>query len=237
MQNYYEKKAVKKYTTQNDNPSFKQTQINLSSRLLLCGGTGSGKSNLLINYIVRASEPSTFHKIVVCYKEAEPLYQMLEEKLGSQIEFYTSPSQLPKLEEIRVDSDKKPLQSSDNLLVVIDDWVDQASKYPILFDYFLRSRKYGITLLFITQDFYKVPKFFRSQLTYILLLKMSGKRDTKLVLSDNLLGVDIDTLYSMYEKSVKEKFDFFKIDVTSGEPNKKYSHNFDGFFKLENDTN
>ena len=236
MQNYYEKKAVKKYTTQSNNPSFNQTQIALNSRVLLSGSSGSGKSNLLINWIARASDPPTFHKIIVCYKESEPLYKMLGEKLGSQIEFYTSPSQLPRLEDIRVDSDKKPLEPSDNIFVVIDDWVDQASKFPILSDYFLRGRKY-CTLCFITQSYYKVPKFFRSQLTYILLLKMSGKKDTRLVLSDNLLGVDIDTLFSMYEKAVKEPFNFFKIDVNCSDENKKYSHNFDGFFKLKNDTN
>jgi len=121
--------------------------------------------------------------------------------------------------------------------LVIDDWVDQIDKYPSMQDIVIRSRRY-LTLIFISQSYFKIPILYRKNCTYLLLLKLSGIKDAKLVLADHvIMDIEPEKLLAIYKESVKEKFNFFKIDVNSGDPNKKYSHNFDGFFQLENDTN
>ena len=232
MVNLYETPAVKKYLPEKNNPSFPHTQIELNSRILVVGASGSGKTNWLCNYLQRC--PDTYSHIHICYKEQEPLYQTLKEKLKKSITFYTSPKDIPRLEDIRKDKDGKE-DPTDNILLCVDDWVDQAHRFPNMDDIFLRGRKF-VTTLFITQSYYKVPKFWRSQLTYIILIKVSGDKDLKLILSDYSLGLDKNQLFELYNKATKKKFNFFKLDINQSDPNKKYSHNWTDFYHVKDES-
>jgi hypothetical protein len=223
--NIYETKGIKKYLTKKTNPSFDKTQIELNSRILIVGASGSGKTNALANYLV--SSPNTYAKIHIVYKDSEPIYDLMKEKLKKNVVFYTSPGDLPTLKEMRKDH-----EDSDNILLVIDDWVDQAASFPNMSDIFIRGRKF-ITTIFITQSYYKVPKIWRSQLTYLILLKLSSNKDLKLVLSDYSLGLELEQLVSLYKQSTDQKFSFFKLDINSSDVNKKYSKNFKEFYKIE----
>ena len=73
------------------------TGCDLNKHLLICGGTGTGKSNCFYDYIVQTSKPSkgTFKKIFVCYKTDEILYDDLREQLKDGISFYKSVSEFP----------------------------------------------------------------------------------------------------------------------------------------------
>ncbi len=229
MINLYETKSVKKFLPKKNNPSFKETQMELNSRILVVGASGSGKTNWLGNYLMKAK--NTFNMIHIVYKESEPIYDMLREQLKKKVVFYTNPGELPTLKDMRKDSDGK-MDDEDNVLLIIDDWVDSAHKYGNMNDIFLRGRRY-VTTIFISQSYYKVQKFWRSQLTYIILIKLSGDKDLKLVLSDYSLGLEPAQLLSLFKQATKEKFNFFKLDVNSSDMNRKYSHNWSDFFQLE----
>ena len=223
--NIYETKGIKKYLTKTKNPTFDRTQIELNSRILIVGASGSGKTNALANYLVES--PNTFAKIHIVYKDSQPIYDLMKEQLKKSVEFYTSPANLPSLSDLRKDQEKE-----DNVLVVIDDWVDQAHKFPNMSDIFLRGRKF-VTIIFISQSYYQVPKFWRSQLTYLILLKLSSDKDLKLVLSDFSLGLEANQLVKLHSEATSKKFSFFKLDINSSDVNKKYSKNFKDFFKIE----
>ena len=229
MINLYETKSVKKFLPKKNNPSFEQTRINLNSRILVVGASGSGKTNWLANYLMNAKD--TFQMIHICYKESEAIYDAMREQLRDQVKFYTSPADLPTLRDMRTDDDGA-LKDTDNVLLVIDDWVDTAHKFPNMSDIFIRGRKF-LTTIFITQSYYKVPKLWRSQLTYLIIIKVSSNKDLKLVLSDYSLGLDAETLLQLFKKATKEQFHFFKIDIMSADANQKYSHNFTDFYQVE----
>jgi A32 protein len=230
MINLYETKAVKKFLPKKNNPSFKATQMELNSRILVVGASGSGKTNWLGNYLVKAKD--TFNMIHIVYKESEAIYDMLREQFKKKVVFYNNPGELPTLKEMRKDKDGKE-DEEDNVLLIIDDWVDQAHKYANMNDIFLRGRRY-VTTIFISQSYFKVPKFWRSQLTYIILIRLSGDKDLKLVLSDYSLGLEAAELLALFKQATKEKFHFFKLDVNSSDNNRKYSNNWADFFQLEN---
>jgi len=232
MINLYETKSVRKFTVKTNNPSFANTQMALNSRILVVGASGSGKTNWLGNYLLQAE--NTFNLIHIVYKETEPIYDMLREQLKEKVKFYKSPGELPPLEDMGIDADGKK-DEKDNVLLIIDDWVDQAHKFANMNDVFLRGRKF-VTTIFISQSYYKVPKFWRNQLTYIILIRLSGDRDLKLVLSDYSLGIKADELLKLFKKATKVKFDFLKLDVDSSNMNKKYSHNWKGFYEIEDET-
>lgn len=225
MTNIYESKAIQKFLTKKTNPSFDKTQIELNSRILIVGASGSGKTNCLANYLVNS--PKTYAKIHIVYKDSEPIYDLMKEKLKGSVVFYTSPADLPKLNDIRKDHEKE-----DNILLVIDDWIDSAHLFPNISDIFIRGRKF-LTTIFISQSYYKVPKLWRGQIGYLLLLKLSSNKDLKLVLSDYSLGLELDELVRLYNEATKVKFSFFKLDIDSSDVNKKYSKNFTEFYKVE----
>ena len=57
---------------------------------------------------------------------------------------------------------------------------------------FIRGRKIGkgLSLIYLSQSFFKIPKIIRQQFNYLFLLKLSSGRDLNLILSDFSLGVD-----------------------------------------------
>jgi hypothetical protein len=40
----------------------------------------------------------------------------------------------------------------------------------------------------------------------------------------------------LYKKATKAKFDFLKIDVCTRDDNKRFSHNFTGFYKISDES-
>jgi hypothetical protein len=68
-------------------------------------------------------------------------------------------------------------------------------------------------MCYLSQSFYKIPKVIRTNCNYFVILKLSGKRDLNLILSEFELGVTKDDLIRMYEYATKDKFNMLLIDV------------------------
>jgi hypothetical protein len=144
-------------------------------------------------------------------------------------DFYDELHKLPDLKEIRKNRDKDEEQ-----LVVIDDWIAEIHKYPKIVDFAIRCRKCNITFVFIAQSYFKIPKPIRSQMTYLILLKVSSGKDLRLIMGDFNLVLELDQLQNIYKDATKIKMkDFMKIDVNSGDPNKKFSKNWKDFYEVE----
>ena len=92
--NFYDKLGIKGSTHPK---TWDKTHMYNKCHTLCLGGTGSGKSNSLINYISRSS--GEFYKIIVCSFSTtdEPLYNMLEET--GKIELISDIEEVPDLEE------------------------------------------------------------------------------------------------------------------------------------------
>jgi hypothetical protein len=153
--NFYE---FTKKDTVFKNPNYKNHNIEIPFRMIISAPSGAGKTNFLLNLI--CSMENTFYRIIICVKnKAEPLYEMIEEKLNSgktkQIEIYED-GEVPKLPD-----DKK------NRLIVFDDLLyDNQSEIK---QYFIRGRKKGFSCIYLTQSYFKTPKDLRLQCNYIVL--------------------------------------------------------------------
>ena len=86
---------------------WKSHHIHHNSMILCIGGTGTGKTNSLIDYISRSS--GEFYKIIICSFSTldEPLYNFLAEK-NDKIEFVNDVDEIPLLEEFDDETKKKP---------------------------------------------------------------------------------------------------------------------------------
>ena len=109
-------------------------------------------------------------------------------------------------------------------LVIFDDMVLEKNQ-KLMSEMYIRGRKRGISVCYLSQSFYKIPKTIRSNCNYFVLLKLSGKRDLNLILSEFELGVTKSELMELYDDATKEEFSFLLVDVEA-ETQRKFRRNF-----------
>jgi hypothetical protein len=117
-------------------------------------------------------------------------------------------------------------------LVIFDDCVSMKNQSTIV-DYFIYGRKKNITSFYLSQSYYGIPKAIRAQCSYLLIVKVSQKRDLNLILSDSGGLIEKDELRRLYDDATKEKFNFLKINLNTSDMNRKFSKNFTEFYLLE----
>jgi hypothetical protein len=228
MINFYEKKDVKKLATKYHNPHFADTQIDIPARIGVIAPSGTGKTQWLLNYISKSYD--TFGHIIVVYKASEPLYEFLRDKIGSKnITFYTKLTDLPAPNDLNM--------GNKQVLLVFDDCVAIKDQSKIE-EYFLRGRKVGggITMCYLSQNFFGIPTLIRRQFNYVIILKLSGAKYMKQIIANYSLGLDPDEIVKLYKDATREKFNFLKISVESRDDNKMYGHNFKQFYTVKNDS-
>ena len=222
VMNFYERKDVKSLLPQYHNPNEAWSGIRFPSRIGVIGSSSSGKTNWLISYLARAND--TFGFIHIVCKMKEPLYEFLEKKIGAKyIKFYTNLSELPTPNDIP-HKDKQQL-------IIFDDQVNEKNQ-QLISEYFVRGRKVGLglSLIYISQDFHKIPTIIRRQFNFLILLKLSSNRDLNTVLRDFSYDKGVR---DMYKEATRERFNFFKIDIGNPNDNKRFSHNWTDYFEVE----
>jgi len=233
--NFYEI-ADKYLPKQNEyyNPGFEQTQMVIPHRTIVCGSSGAGKTDSVLEYLKRSK--NTFKYIYICYKQSEPLYDLLDKtineplrkkKLPEKVFFYTDINKFPTVNEIQKDG---------QVLVIFDDLVLDKNQEKIG-QYFIRGRKHGmsISIFYLAQTFYGIKnKIIRQNINYLWLNKLPSSKDLKFILSEFSLGdVDVQQLLNMYKFATSIPFSFLKIDLQTNDPNKKFSQGFTNFLHIE----
>ena len=91
----------------------------------------------------------------------------------------------------------KDLENDGHQLVIFDDCVADKNQEKIS-DYFLYGRKInnnlGCSCIYISQRYFGIPQIVRGQLNYMILLKVRGFRDLKLILRDANLGIEVEKI-------------------------------------------
>jgi hypothetical protein len=67
-------------------------------------------------------------------------------------------------------------------------------------------------------------------------LKLSGAKDMKQIISNYSLGLNTDEVVKLFKNATKNKFDFLKIAVDERDDNRRFSHNFTDFYKINDDS-
>ena len=209
------------------NPSFRNHEIHLFKHFLFCGGTGTGKSNAVINLIL--SMQGCFNHIHIYTADInEKLYRMLKDKLKDQLTLEEI-SKIPPLEQ------QKNFQGQQ--LLIIDDFITQNKKVlNTIEEYAIRSRKKLFTCCFLTQSFYTCPKKIREQIRYLVLLKLCDKRNFNLIVSTLDTDIDGDIIKKCIKNATKEELNVCLIDLQTKDANKLLRRNFESdYYILEDD--
>ena len=214
--NMYEK-IPKEFLDKVENPNFPLHQLKLPFRMCIVAPSGSGKTNFLINLLrlFSCGSKGTFSTITIITKNAdEPLYKWVQ-SVCDQIIVKEGLSNTPQLD--KFDKDK-------NHLLVFDDLV-LSKDLSMVESVYIRGRKLGVSVIFISQSYYRIPKIIRNNCSYMVLLKLSGNREVNMILSEFGLGVTKEELIDIYEYATKERFSPLIIDMEES-PDKRFRRGF-----------
>jgi len=225
MENFYEKKDVKKYIVKTENPNYDLHHFEIPFRSLVVAPSGSGKSNFITNLIsLFCREKGTFDQIYIfCKSKDEPLYRFLCDKSKGLIEVHEDLEKLPPLNE---------LKPNEQTLIIFDDMVTDIKKHPVISEYYIRGRKRGASLMFLSQSYYNTPKIIRQNINYCIILKLGGSRDINSLLREVSIGLTKEQLLEMYNIATKKKFDVLIINMEKS-GNERYRKNFTQYFEIE----
>lgn len=203
-----------KKETELKNPQYNKHKIEIPFRMIIAAPSGNFKTSFLLNLIYHFDQ--TFYKIIICVKnKAEPLYEMLEEKLNKKKDnvLIYEDGIVPPLTEFKKDNKAK--------LIVFDDLLyDEQSEIK---QYYIRSRKFHFSCIYLTQSYFKTPKDIRLQCQYIVLGRNILKRDLNIILQEINTNLTLDELQDIYNKATEKPLNVLMIDLID----RKIRKNFD----------
>ena len=84
----------------------------------------------------------------------------------------------------------------------------------IIKELFSRCRKLNISLAFITQSYFSVPKDVRLNLTHYFIMKINNRRELQNIAINHSADIDYGDFMKIYRECTKEPFNFLAIDTT-----------------------
>ena len=221
--NFYEKLNIKGSALPK---TWKKHHIFNNSMILCLGGTGTGKTNSLLNYINRSS--GEFSEVIVCSFSTtdEPLYNLLEEN-GATL--YNNIDEVPEL--IEYDDDEK----NHPKLIVFDDFINiENKKLKKIYNYLISGRKFGFTCWLMSQNYSSVPKVIVRNINYFIMFKLNDNISlNNIIRNHNISDVDPSIIKSAYNLCTQTPPNFFMIDMKTGNLKERFRENFLNFLDLE----
>ena len=97
---------------------------------------------------------------------------------------------------------------------MIADMINNKNLNPIVTDLFIRGRKLNISMVFITQSYFKVPKDVRLNSTHFFIMKISCKRELQQIALNHSSDIDFKDFIKICKKYTKELYSFLVNDTT-----------------------
>ena len=109
------------------------------------------------------------------------------------------------------------------ILIVLDDMIadmiQNKKLNSIVIELFIRGRKINISLVFITQSYFKVPKDVRLNTTHFFITKILSKRELQQIAINHLYDIRTEDFVNIYRKCTAEPYSSFVNDTTLASDN------------------
>lgn len=198
MINYYDsidKKKLKRYP--------KNGYFSLPFRACIASPSGSGKSNTALHIISLLNK--CFTKIVICTKTNETLYDHLKDTIDN-VEINEG-GMVPMMTEYDSETSK---------LIIFDDLVLEPKKTQAqIGQYFIRGRKQGWSMMYISQNYFGVPKCIRINSQYVILGRNLTQRDLGIICRDFPTDISIKSFIDLYKKVTFEPLSTMMMDIAN----------------------
>ena len=121
------------------------------------------------------------------------------------------------------------------VLIIFEDMIAdimRSEKFKaILKELFIRCRKLNISIVLITQSYFRTPKDARLNSTHYTLKKIGNKKKLKSIAEENSGHLDFKDFLKIYNYCTKEPYSFMMVD-TRPTARVKFKKNFDGSIDL-----
>lgn len=166
--------------------------------LLISGRSGLGKTNALIELLHRQN--GSFDKVILCCMSfaSDPLYVSMKMNNPTSFDVY----------EKEVPSPDLYLGDKGSKLFIVDDMVGNKKFAPAINEWFIRGRKAGSSMIYITQSFFDVPTLVRRSLSSLFLFSSNSKSELNLITSN----------YPFLKDMTEELVKYRNIKVNEGTP-------------------
>ena len=184
-------------------------------RLLILGGSGHGKTNALLNLI---NKQPNIDKIYLYAKDPYgKKYQYLinkPEKVG--LDHFKDPKSFMvysnDMQDVYKNIEDYNLGKKRKILIVFDDMIadmiNNKKLNPVVTELFIRGRKLNISIVFITQSYFKVPKYIRLNSTHFFIMKIPNKRKLQQIALNHSSDIDFKGFIKLYKKYTAEPYSF-----------------------------
>jgi hypothetical protein len=219
MKNWYTEVKTEK---QKLDKNFKKHHILPRSMIMCIGGTGTGKTNALMDLLDKKND--VWHKIIIFNPNNtdEPLYNHLSKNID--LDMINDIKELPDLNQW----DEK--DNGKEKLIVFDDFinVDNKGKKKIQ-DYLISGRKKGFTCYLMSQSYKDVPKMITRNIHYFIIFKLNDNISIdNIIRNHNVDNLDKADIKNFYHECVSEPMNFMMIDL-KGDGVKRFRKNWLGF--------
>ena len=97
---------------------------------------------------------------------------------------------------------------------MIADTHNNAKLNKIVNELFIRRRILNISLVFMTQSYFKVPKDVRLNTTHFLIMKIPNQRELEQIVYNHSSDIDFKDFMNLYKKCTSKPYSCLVNDVT-----------------------
>ena len=190
-------------------------------RILIIGGSGFGKTNALLNLI---EDQPDIDKIYLYAKDPyEDKCQFLINKRESvRLKHFTDPKAFIQYSNDMYDvykiNDHYNPDKENKILIVFDDMiadmVNSKKLNSVVTELFIRGRKQNVSLVFITQSYFKVLKDVRLNTTHFFIMKIPNKRELQQIAINHSSDINIKDCINIYKICMSTPYLFLLNDTT-----------------------
>ena len=165
--------------------------------MLIIGPSGSRKTNALIN-LIQQDNGNLVDQIYLYAKNLdEPKYQFLIEKLE-----YSST-----MDDVYNKIDDYNSKIKRKVLIVLNDMIadimTNKKSQATIKELFIRYRKLNISLVFISQSYFSVPKEIRLNSTHYLIMRIHNRRELQQIAIDHSADINYKDFLKIYRNCTK----------------------------------
>ena len=190
-------------------------------RILIIGGSGSGKTNLLLNLIENQPDIDKIYSYAKDPYESKYQY-LINKREGVGINHFNDPKAFidysNDMHDVYKNIDDYNPDKENKILIVFDemiaDMIDNKKLNSIVTELFIRGRKLNIFHVFITQSYFKVPKDVRLNTSHFFIAKISNKRELQQIAINHSSDINTKDFANIYRKCTAEPYSFLVNDTT-----------------------
>ena len=97
---------------------------------------------------------------------------------------------------------------------MIADMINNKKLNSVITKLFIRDRKLNISLVFITQSYFKVPKDVRLNTTHFFIMKIPNKRELQQIAINHSSDINTKDFINIYKKCTDKPYSFLVNDTT-----------------------